>query len=164
MSLIRIYVHRPTQKVLIPTVCETEAGFYVEEKPVKVFSVKDIEKWSNCAYECLVKGNRVVKTPDQSEDPGSAVLEQLKIDKWSTFEKDSVMFTIHTGYRYTNLYTTGKGSDGMWLQSETKQRTFYSKTPQDWVVKALVEEVIQSPESQPKPTLLLGGPTLGSTS
>ncbi len=159
MSLIRIYVHRPTQKVLIPSVCETEAGFFIEEKPVKVFAVKDIDKWSACALKCLQEGNRAVPTPDQSDEPGSAVLEQLKIDKWSTFERDSVMFTIHTGYRYFNLYTTGKGDDGMWLQSETKQRTFHSKTPLDWLIKALVEEVIRSPEATPKPTLLLGGPT-----
>ncbi len=163
MSLIRIYVHRPTQKVLIPSVCETEAGFFIEEKPVKVFAVKDIDNWSAYALKCLYEGNRAVPTPDQSDEPGSAVLEQLKIDKWSTFERDSVMFTIHTGYRYSNLYTTGKGSDGMWLQSETKQRTFHCKTPPDWIVKALVEEVIRSPEATPKPTLLLGGPTLPSS-
>jgi hypothetical protein len=34
------------------------------------------------------------------------------------------MYTLHLGAKYTSIYRTGKGPDGMWLSSATEQRCF----------------------------------------
>ncbi len=157
MSLIRLYIRH--EKLILPTVAETEAGFYVDMEPIDVFEIHELEKWRQEIYLRLVNGNPLVPTPERSEDPGSAILERLNITKWSTFETSAIMYTIHSGGRYISIYRTGKGADGMWTQDNTDLRQFASQTPLSWIAKAVAEDVIKQPEAnRPKTSLMLAPP------
>jgi hypothetical protein len=157
MSLIRFYVRH--EKLILPTVAETEAGFYVDMEPIDVFDVTDIEKWKSELYLRLVRGNPLVPTPERSDDPGSAILERLNITKWSTFETSAIMYTIHVGGRYISVYRTGKGSDGMWTQENTDFRQFASRAPLSSITNSVALDVIKQPEAnRPRTSLMLAPP------
>ncbi|MBS1957677.1 MAG: hypothetical protein JST89_26050 [Cyanobacteria bacterium SZAS-4] len=157
MSLIRLYVRH--ERLILPTVAETEAGFYVDMEPINVFEIHELEKWRQELYLRLANGNPLVPTPERSEDPGSAILERLNITKWSTFETSAIMYTIHSGGRYISVYRTGKGADGMWTQENTDLRQFASRTPLSWIARAVAEDVVKQPEAnRPKTSLMLAPP------
>ncbi len=157
MSLIRLYVRH--ERLILPTVAETEAGFYVDMEPIDVFEIHETQKWREALYLRLVHGNPLVPTPERSDDPGSAILERLNITKWSTFETSAVMYTIHMGGRYISVYRTGKGADGMWTQDNTELRQFASRTPLSWIANVVADDVIKQPEAnRPKTSLMLAPP------
>ncbi len=111
MGLFRFYFHQG--KLITPSVCETEAGFLVDQGPLTVTSVKDSGKVRQAIIKAFIKGNLQIPTPDGTEAAGSIILERLVIDSWSKFEKDAVLYTVHTGGRYTTLHVTGRGDDGI---------------------------------------------------
>jgi len=162
MSLTHLYLWN--QKVLLPDVVQTEDGFFTDEAPMEIFDVKDLAGWKNSLETKLYAGNKIVRTPDSSEPPGSAILEAFNIHKWSTFEQQAVMYTVHCGSRYINLYRAGKRSDGMWTNEGTEQRRFDIRAPFQYVVDAVVSDVMRQKEARPPMTGLMVLPKENVTS
>lgn len=156
MGLFRFYFHQG--KLITPSVCQTEAGFFVDQGPLTVTSVKDPSKVRQAIIKAFNKGNIVIPTPDGSEAAGSIILERLVIDSWSKFEKDAVLYTVHLGGRYTTFHVTGRKDDGMWTMDESTTRKFDCKATYDTLAQAIIEDVrrqsLPKPESV-KPMLLL---------
>lgn len=158
MNMIKIYLWGPGKKVILPTMAETEAGFFVETAPLRVYDTAQVDNWKAQLHSMLSKAMPVVPTPDETEGPSSLILDKLQIDSWTQFEKTATLFTVHKGARYISIYATGKGEDGMWSQALSSERKFHSKAPLDMVVEAIVQDIICHPETIEKPTtLLLGG-------
>jgi hypothetical protein len=145
--LYRFYVH--DEKIIIPTVKQTEEGFYVDEKPVQVFAVKDTAVWAAELATALMSSNKVIPTPDPSSSGESVVLESLRIQKWVVFEKRACMYTIHATSSFIKLYRTGKAPDGMWGNNNAGERIFDAKAPVNIIVDALAEDVFRQPEAYP---------------
>ena len=156
MGLFRFYFHQG--KLITPSVCETEAGFFVDQGPLTVTSVKDSGKVRQAIIKAFIKGNSQIPTPDGSEAAGSIILERLVIDSWSKFEKDAVLYTLHLGGRYTTFHVTGRGDDGMWTMDEDSTRKFDRRASYDILADAIIEDIrrqsLPKPESV-KPMLLL---------
>ena len=147
MTLIRVYVFN--QQLVLPTVAQTEDGFFVDTAPVKVLTMKKVEQWPGAIYKALAKGNEVIPTPDATDEPGSSILDVLNIRKWSTFETQAIMYVLHDGGRYVMMHRTGKGANGMWDNSTMEQRQFDSRTPRQMVVEALIADIKKQPEFKP---------------
>lgn len=147
MTLIRAYVFN--QQLIIPTVAQTEDGFFVDMAPVQVFSMKELDQWEPAILKALTVGNDEIPTPNAEGEPGSAILDILNIKKWSTFETQAIMYTLHDGGRYVMLHRTGKGADGMWDNANMEQRKFDSRTPRYLVVDALIADIKKQPEFKP---------------
>ena len=141
MTMIRAYLFN--HKVIVPNVVQTVDGFFTDEGPIEVFEIARETEWCQSLSRRLHHGNDLVNTPDGSEEPGSAILERLDIVKWSTFELQAIMFTLHMGARYVSLYKTGRGVDGMWSGSATEKRQFDPRVPQHLALAALTEEIIK---------------------
>lgn len=156
MGLFRFYFHQG--KLITPSVCETEAGFLVDQGPLTVTSVKDSSKVRQAIIKAFIKGNLQIPTPDGTEAAGSIILERLVIDSWSKFEKDAVLYTVHTGGRYTTLHVTGRGDDGMWTMDENSTRKFDRRASYDTLADVIIEDIrrqqLPKPESV-KPMLML---------
>jgi hypothetical protein len=150
MILIRIYLWN--QKIVIPNVVQTEHGFFLDDSPIDVFDISSRDDWTKSLVEKIKKGNAIVPTPDGSEEPGSAILEKLDIVKWSTFERYSVMYTLHLGARYISIYQTGKGEDGMWQSKSSEPRKFDARTPLYQVIDTLVSEIWRNSRIRPPGT------------
>jgi hypothetical protein len=156
MSLVRVYLYGVGQKVIIPSVAETEEGFFVERAPVEIFAVEDLGRWKALAYQYLSRGNDLIATPESGASPGSCILEKLNLLKWADFEKNAVMYTIHRGPRFIRVFATGKNEAGTW-STGTKERIFEARAPLEVVVDEMAMELIKEPEAVPKPILMLGG-------
>ncbi len=157
MSLVRIYLYSIGQKVVIPEMVETGEGVIIERGPVKVFDLHQLPEWKALVYTKLSQGNPLIPTPEVSDEPGSAVLDKLGLQKWSDFERYAIMYTIHKGARFTSVYTTGRNPDGTWTQG-TKERHFESRAPLELVIDEVASDLVKEPEAVARPTtLLLGG-------
>ncbi len=64
MNMIKIYLF-DGKKVILPTMAETEAGFFVETGPIRVYDTANVDKWKNHIYEMLHQAMRVIPTPRQ---------------------------------------------------------------------------------------------------
>jgi len=156
MGLFRFYFHQG--KLIIPSVCETEAGFFVDHGPLTVCDMKLPEKVRQSIIKTFYKGNKRIPTPDGSEAAGSIILERLVIDSWSKFEKEAVLYTLHLGGRYTFFHVTGRGDDGMWMMDENTTRKFDCRATYDSLADAIIEDIRRqmAPKTEAaKPMLLL---------
>lgn len=156
MSLYHLYVHK--QNVLIPTVCQTESGVYLDEAPVTIVEAKIKAELEQALLSLLSSDNLPVSTPDASLEAGSAILDLLAIKKWSQFEKQAVMYTIHKDDNRISVYITGRADDGMWKQEFQRESSFAAETPQSAIVGFLLSEIekdIQDGGQGTKPLLLL---------
>ena len=159
MTFTHLYVRNG--KVIIPTVVRTEAGFYIDINPVAVIDVKDTEALKSTLLATLQMHNPKVPTPQQQEEPGSVILETLGIKRWEAFERGAVFYTIHQGTGSIDIYTTGRGTDGMWIQDKGKHKVFDLSTPLLPVVNSIIEDMLAQPEAvrtEPKLPMLLPPP------
>jgi hypothetical protein len=157
MSMIKIYLYGPKKKVLVPTVAETEAGFFVEIEPLNIYEHHDVDGWTRGIARAMARGSKTVPTPDGEMEPGSQILDALHLNSWSEFEKEAVLFTVHRGARYISIYATGFGEDGMWSAAAMSERKFHSRAPIEAVLEALCHDLLCHPHmTREKPTLLIG--------
>lgn len=157
MSMVRMYLYGIGQKVVIPTIKVNDDGMLIETAPVKVFDLSDLAGWKEHVYNMMQKRAQQAPPSDGESTPGSAVLDKLKVERWSDFEKHAVMYTLHKGAGYITFYATGKNEDGMWTTG-TVERKFHNKAPLEVILDEVAAELIKQPEAVPKPTtLLLGG-------
>ncbi len=153
MTLIRVYLWN--QKLIIPRVVQTADGFFADMGPVEVLTQTQVGEWKQAIYDALKRGNDIVATPDSAQQPGSAILEHLQIMKWSTFERQATMYTLHLGGRYISIYRTGKGLDGMWNNNQTDQRRFDPRAPLTVVLDVLLSDMAKQTDYKPPQTGLM---------
>ncbi len=147
MNMIKIYLYGPTKKVLLPTMAETEAGVFVEGEPLHIYDHLQVDLWKGEIFKALNREILTVKTPEGQLEPGSQLLEALHLNSWASFEKESVLFTVHKGARYITIYTTGFGDDGMWSAAQMSERKFHSRAPLEVIVDAIAKEIICHPQA-----------------
>ncbi len=139
MSMYHVYLYH--DKVVVPQVVETQAGFYIDSLPVEVFNVKDIVNWQKHIITMFGSENITVETPESESQTGSLILDKLNIDKWSDFEADATMYTIHFSPGYKTIYSTITGADKTW-QVEPNIRKFASFAPLSAILQALSTELL----------------------
>jgi hypothetical protein len=155
MSMIKIYLWGPKQRLIVPKMAETDSGFFVEVEPLSVFECHDIFHWKKHIYDTLNKPMTVVETPDSAQEPGSMILEKLELNSWGEFERQATLFTIHLGARYSTIYATGTGEDGMWSHTLMTERKFHSRAPLQNIVDAIALDIMKHPKaSKPVPLLI----------
>ena len=126
--MIRVYLYSIGQKVIIPKIAQTDDGMLIETRPIRVFSVTSVNKWKACLLDYFNQELDIIQARDQTDNPGSYILDRLDLERWSDFEKYSVMYTIHRGGKFISVYSTGKKEDGMWSQPKS-HRTFHPIHP-----------------------------------
>lgn len=156
MSMLRVYLYGVNQSVIIPTVAQTEDGMLIEIEPIRIYEVRQVRKWKSHILKAIAGEARMIKGSDQTGNPGSAILDKLNLERWSDFERYSVMYMIHKGGKFISVYSTGKDKDGMWTQGKS-HRTFHPRAPLDIVVSEMALDIMKEPEAIPKqPKLLMG--------
>jgi hypothetical protein len=78
----------------VPTVAQTEAGFFLDTDPVEVVSAVDTEALRNAIKQAIGRGNPRVPTPTRAAFPKPVVLKYAKVESWSAFEKGCSNWTI----------------------------------------------------------------------
>jgi hypothetical protein len=88
----QIYLRNGT--VYVPTVAQTEAGFYLGIEPVHVVPVGDTEAVQRAIYQAISKGNPLVATPTRANFPKPVILRYANVKSWSTFEKNALFWSV----------------------------------------------------------------------
>jgi hypothetical protein len=90
--LWNLYLRKGT--AYVPTVAQTEAGFFLDTEPVEVVSAGDVEALRRAIKQAIGRGNPRVSTPTRAAFPAPVVLKYAKVKSWSTFEKGCSNWTI----------------------------------------------------------------------
>src|SRR5256885_17252816 len=78
----------------VPTVAQTEAGFFLDTDPVEVIPAVNTEALRNAVKQAIARGNPKVPTPTRAAFPKPVVLRYAKVKSWSAFEKGCSNWTI----------------------------------------------------------------------
>lgn len=78
----------------VPTVAQTEAGFYMDIEPVEVVPLSNMEALQRAVKQAISRGNPRVSTPSRATFPKPVVLSHAKVKSWSTFEESASCWQI----------------------------------------------------------------------
>jgi hypothetical protein len=78
----------------IPTVAQTDAGFFLDVDPVAVVSATDTEALQHAIKQAIGRGNPKVPAPTRAAFPKPVLLGYAKVKSWSAFEKGCLSWTI----------------------------------------------------------------------
>jgi hypothetical protein len=122
MGLNRFYLYQGY--VVVPTVAQSEEGFYMDVEPIQVCDSNLKDKLHGLLVEALEGDNPVVPTPHVHEKGSSAVLERLGLKKWMHFEKLATMYTVYKNDQNIFVYRTARGPDELWTKDDAGDRSF----------------------------------------
>jgi hypothetical protein len=88
----QLYLRNGT--VYVPTVAQTEAGFYMDIEPVMAVMATDSTALQSAIKEAMSRGNPITTTPTRAAFPQPVVLKYAKVKSWSTFEKGTLYWKI----------------------------------------------------------------------
>jgi hypothetical protein len=144
MTFLHFYVRN--RKVIIPTVAQTDEGFFIDVAPVEMISVGKTTQLREVLVKAMELGNPQVQTPE-AEGPGSVILEAVGIKRWEAFEKQSALYTIFSTKGNTTVYVTGRGEDGMWTQDKSNETVFPDGATSNDVIDWIIKDIARRPEA-----------------
>ena len=74
-------------QAFIPTMAQTEAGFYMRIDPVEVVDASDRKAVEDAMLRAIARGNPIVHTPTRDNFPEDVLLKYTRVKSLSTFEK-----------------------------------------------------------------------------
>ncbi len=133
------------RQALIPTVAQTEEGFYIDSGPVTVVELGDFSSFECALLAALGQDNPRIPTPAPADEPSSVILEKVGLKRWEAFERQAVLFTVFKSASAIFIYSTGRGLDGMWTQSGAEVKLPVD-TSDSQIVESVWQELIKLPE------------------
>jgi|SRR5450756_683643 len=88
------HIYLRNRTAFIPTVAQTDAGFFLDVDPVGVVSTTDTEALQHAVKQAIGRGNPKVPTPTRAAFPKPVVLKYTKVKSWPAFERDCLYWTI----------------------------------------------------------------------
>ncbi len=80
--------------VYLPTVAQTDAGFYLDLEPVQVVSVADTPALRRAIQQTLASGNPRVPSPSRGKFPKPVVLKYANVKSWAIFERSTLYWKV----------------------------------------------------------------------
>ncbi len=74
-------------QAFIPTMAQTEAGFYMGIDPVEVVDASDRKAVEDAMLRAIARGNPTVPTPTRDNFPEDVLLKYARVKSLSTFER-----------------------------------------------------------------------------
>lgn len=128
-------------KAYVPTVAQTEAGFFLDIDPVTVLPADDREALVRSIADVIAAGNPVVPAPARGAYPTPAVLQAAGVKTWSTFEKSARCFTVYrteSGYEIPAMERAAEG----WVENPQRAKKLPLSSSHDEVARTLAEQVV----------------------
>ena len=126
-------------KAFVPTMAQTEAGFYIGIEPVEVIDATDRQGLEQALIRAVNRGNPVVPTPTRDKFPEDPLLKHAKVKSLSTFEKSAQSWKLskREGAYLIAPYRPGKhgGSE----EDVDRTEAIPEEEPLEYAVHRLVE-------------------------
>lgn len=133
-------------KVYVPTVAQTEAGYYLDIEPVVVVPISDAGLLKSAIVETMGRGNPVVPTPTRDAFPKPVVLSYAKVKSWSGFEKEALNWSVVCKAGEYQIKPGRKRPDRGWEEDTDRIETLPpGSTPED--VAGKMVSLMQSAQS-----------------
>jgi hypothetical protein len=101
-------------KLYIPSVAQTEAGFYLEVDPVDVIDRDDCDGVCAAVSRVLAMGNPIIPTPTRAAFPKWVILKYSGVRSHSVFEREAEKWSIQKdSHRYV-LRHERRHAEGGW--------------------------------------------------
>jgi hypothetical protein len=88
------HIYLRDRTAFIPTVAQTDAGFYLDVEPVEVVAAIDGDALQHAFKQAVGRGNSKVPTPTRDAFPKPVVLKYAKAKSWPAFERGCLYWTI----------------------------------------------------------------------
>jgi hypothetical protein len=137
--LWHIYLRNRT--AFIPTVAQTDAGFFLDVEPVEVVSATDTEALRHAVKQAIGRGNPKVPTPTRAAFPKPVVLKYAKVKSWSAFEKGCLNWTVVEKDGVYHVKPGRKRPDRGWEDDPTRIETLPPGTGIDEVAQRVASSV-----------------------
>jgi hypothetical protein len=122
--------------VYVPTVAQTEAGFYLDIEPVRSIPAMDSEALQNVLKESMSVGNPICPTPLRATFPKPVILDHAKLKSWPAFEKGAQCWTIVKKEENYKIAAGRKRSDRGWEDDPNRTEFLRNVT-----ISAVVERI-----------------------
>src|ERR1700691_928181 len=131
--------------VLVPTLAQTEAGYYMAIEPVEVATVNDAERFAAAVKRAISRGNPTIPTPTRATGFPEPVLHKYaKVKSESAFQRgcSSWEITKKEGVYQTEQWK--KNPEGGWVPDPERKEALAQGTSLDDAVRRLVARVRES--------------------
>jgi hypothetical protein len=132
-----------SDRALIPTTCETDAGFHVQREPIAEFNYRDGVQLTEALRNAIARGNPVIKAPSSEEIKAALpdVQRCMKARTWKEVERRSVYFGIEGFEDEFVVKSWGRAPDGTW--GPDKERALERHIPISQGINVLAEVILQ---------------------
>ena len=138
--LWNLYLRKDT--VYLPTVAETDAGFFLDIEPVEVAAAGDIDALQHAVKQAIGRGNPKVPTPTRGAFPKPVVLKYANVKSWSAFAQSSSNWNI---VEKNGLYQITRGrkhpEGGGWEPDPTSTEDFPAGIGIDEIARRVASSV-----------------------
>jgi hypothetical protein len=100
--------------VYVPTVAQTEAGFYLGIEPVDVVPVADTEALQRAIWRAINAGNPKIATPTRAYFPEPVLLRYANVKSWPVFERSALFWSVAKKNGSYEISRGRKRSDRGW--------------------------------------------------
>src|SRR6185295_844735 len=138
--LCHLYLRKGT--VYVPTVAQTEAGFYLDIEPVRVVPISDFNKVRGAILDAIDEGNPTVFTPPVDNFPKEVVLKYATVKSWAAFERDAFVWTIDQKDGKYQIKPGRRRPDRGWEDDPEKIESMPSGTTPQELAKRAAELVL----------------------
>lgn len=135
------HIYLRNRTAFIPTVAQTDAGFYLDVEPVEVVSAIDTEALQHAFKQAIARGNPKVPTPTRAAFPKPVVLRYAKVKSWSAFERGCLYWTITEKDGVYHAIQGRKRPDRGWEDDPTRIKTLPPGIGIDEVAQRLASSV-----------------------
>ncbi len=145
------HIYLRNRTAFIPTVAQTDAGFYLDVDPVEVVSATDTEAFQHAVKQAIGRGNPKVPTPTRAAFPKPVVLKYATVKSWSAFEKGCLNWTIVEKDNVYRVIQGRKRPDRGWEDDPERIEALPPGTSIDEVAQRVASSVQAALEAHEEP-------------
>ena len=125
----------------VPTVAQTEAGFYLDVEPVEVVPATDFQALQQAIKRSLNRGNPKVPTPSRASYPKPVMLQYARVKSWSAFAKGAKNWIVVDEHGTYQIKPGRKHPRGGWEDDPTKIEILLCGTTLDTVAERIASSM-----------------------
>lgn len=134
--LCDIYLRNGT--VFIPTLAETDAGFFRVVEPVEVVPATDVQALQLAIKQALNRGNPRIPTPPRGGSSIPVLAQYAKVKSRSAFERGAMLWGVSEKGGSYKIVPGRKCPDGGWENDPTRIESLPPGTTPDTIAERVV--------------------------
>ena len=145
------HIYLRNRTAFVPTVAQTDAGFFLDIDPVGVVSATDTEVLQDAVKQAIGRNSPKVPTPTRAAFPKPVVLKYAKVKSWPAFERECLYWTIVEKDGVYQVIQGRKRPDRGWEDDPERSEALPPEIGIDEVAQRVTSFVQAALEAQEEP-------------